>query len=147
MEQIETTPQELLPILKKKMEQYPYLVDLSAIDYLEPAPHTVLFYLLRNEEGSERISIKLKIAREEKVPSIVEFWEGADWYERELFDLFGVHFIGHPDLKRILMPDDWEGHPLRKDYPLTEEVVEFKREAKPKIPSEVIPNVRTKWTY
>ena len=89
----------------------------------------------------------VSLARGEEIQTVTDLWAGADWYERELYDLFGIHFHGHPDLTRILMPDDWHGHPLRKDYALTEEPVEFKHGVKPKLPSQIIPNVKTLWSY
>lgn len=119
------------------------LMDLTGVDYLEPVMGTKVVYLLHNPADYQRVRICLFAKREERIPSVTSLWEGADWYECELFDLFGVHFEGHPDLKRILMPDDWKGHPLCKDYPLTEEPVEFFHGAKPKVPSEII-NVRWK---
>lgn len=126
---------------------YPVLMDLTAIDYLEPTFHSVIVYWLHSPETLQRVRVITKLPRGEKIATVSDLWEGADWYERELYDLFGIEFIGHPDLKRLLMPDDWHGHPLRKDYALTEEPVEFKHGVKPKIPSQIIPNVKTKWTY
>jgi NADH-quinone oxidoreductase subunit C len=117
------------------------LMDLTGVDYLEPTPRTKVVYWLHNPSNYERIRINVYVLRGESLPSVVDLWEGADWYERELFDLFGVNFIGHPELKRILMPDDWKGHPLRRDYALTEESVEFKHGVTPKIPSKIIPYV------
>ena len=69
-------------------------------------------------ETKARIRVKIKIAEDESVPTLIPLWEGANWAEREIFDMFGIHFEGHPDLRRILMDQRWEGHPLRKDYPL-----------------------------
>lgn len=115
------------------------LTDLTGVDYLEPVKRTKVVYWLQNPTNYERLRIVLFAARDEAIPSVTDIWEGADWYERELYDLFGVRFEGHPDLKRILMPDDWKGHPLRRDYALTEEPVEFKHGVKPKVPSQIIP--------
>lgn len=122
------------------------LMDLTGVDYLTPTKHTKVVYWLHNPAIYSRIRIAVRVEREEKIPSVTDLWAGADWYEREIFDLFGVTFEGHPDLKRILMPDNWKGHPLRRDYALTEESVEFKHGVKPKVPSEIIPNVRFKAT-
>lgn len=132
----------LLQFLKQAPLNYEVLMDLTGVDYLEPNPRTKVVYWLHNPADYERIRIALFADRDETIPSVTDLWEGADWYERELFDLFGVRFEGHPDLKRILMPDDWKGHPLRRDYPLTEEPVTFKNGVKPKIPSQIIPHVK-----
>ena len=129
-----------------KAQGYDVLMDLTGVDYLKPEEGTRVVYLLHNSQTLERMRIHVFARRDERVPSVVSLWEGADWYERELFDLFGVSFEGHPDLKRILMPDDWKGHPLRKDYPLTEEPVQFKQGRQPKVPSEII-NVRINQKY
>lgn len=117
-------------------------MDLTAVDYLQPIKRTKIVYWLHNPDNLERIRITVFAERDGELPSVVDLWAGADWYEREIYDLWGVHFKGHPDLKRILMPDDWVGHPLRKDYALTEEPVEFKNGIKPKVPSEIIPYVK-----
>ena len=139
--------EELLRTLSDfKDKGYDVLMDLTGVDYLKPEEGTRVVYLLHNSHTLERIRIYLFVKRDEKIPSVVALWEGSDWYERELFDLFGVSFEGHPDLKRILMPDDWKGHPLRKDYPLTEEPVQFKHDREPKVPSQII-NVRINQKY
>lgn len=118
------------------------LMDQSGVDYLEPKKHTKVFYHLHNPSTYARLRVVVSVARGESIPSVTPLWQGADWYERELFDLFGITFEGHPDMKRILMPDDWRGHPLRRDYSLTEEPVEFKHGVQPKIPSQIIPYVQ-----
>jgi len=116
------------------------LTDLAGVDYLLPYAHTKMVYFLQNPENYQRIKVKVSVKREEALASIVNLWGGAEWFERELYDLFGVQFTGNLELKRLLMPDDWIGHPLRKDYALTELPVEFKHNVKPKIPSEIIPS-------
>lgn len=119
------------------------LMDLTAVDYLYPETHTKIVYLLHNPTSFERLILTVHLKRQESLPTVTDIWEGADWYERELFDMFGVHFEGHPDMKRILMPDDWIGHPMQRDYPLTEEPVQFKHGVKPKIPSQIISYVQS----
>ncbi|MBA3237460.1 MAG: NADH-quinone oxidoreductase subunit C [Parachlamydiaceae bacterium] len=138
----------LIPILSfLKQEAGPgfeVLIDLTATDYLAPDPHTDILYFLYNPQNLERLCVILSAERLSAVPSVMGLWEGANWYERELFDLFGLKFLDHPDLKRILMPDDWVGHPLLRDYALTEESVQFKHGVKPKIPSAIIPHFKGK---
>jgi NADH-quinone oxidoreductase subunit C len=131
---------EVLAALKQTPTPgFEVLMDLTGVDYLEPVKRTKVVYWLHNPTNLSRIRVVLYANRDEAIPSVTQLWEGADWYERELYDLFGVRLEGHPDMKRILMPDDWIGHPLRRDYPLTEEPVEFKYGVKPKVPSEIIP--------
>lgn len=138
----------LLAYLKDKNGLgYEVLMDLTGVDYLGPVNRTKVVYWLHNPTTYERIRIVLYVARDEVIPSVTDLWKGADWYERELYDLFGIQFEGHPDMKRILMPDDWVGHPLRRDYALTEESVEFKHDIKPKVPSEIIPYVKDRNKY
>jgi NADH-quinone oxidoreductase subunit C len=121
---------------------YRVLMDLTATDYLQPEKRTKLIYWLHNPDNLERVRIITYILRDQPALSVIDLFPGARWYERELFDMFGVKFEGHKDLKRILMPDDWKGNPMLRDYALTEEPVEFKHGVKPKVPSEIIPNVK-----
>jgi len=117
------------------------LTDLTAWDRYPIEPRFEVVYHLLSLERRERLRVKTRVPGHEPVlPTAVPLFRGANWFERELWDLFGIRFEGHPDFTRILMPDDWEGHPLRKDYPLTEEPVEFKGHI-PKVPSEIIPHV------
>ncbi len=130
---------EVLSYLKQAPDPgFEILMDLTGVDYLHPTKHTKIVYWLHNPTNYQRIRIILIAAREEVIPSVSDIWRGADWYERELYDMFGIHFEGHPDMKRILMPDDWVGHPMLRDYPLGEIPVQFKHEAKPKIPSQIL---------
>ncbi len=118
------------------------LMDLTAIDYLTPKVQSKLIYLLHNSKNHSRLQIALYAERGEAIPSISDLFEGANWYERELFDMFGITFEG-PPLPRILMPDSWVGHPMRKDYSLTEESVQFKHGVSPKPPSQIIPHFKS----
>ncbi len=99
-----------------------YLSDVTGIDYLNypNAAHRYgVVYALANTETAERFFVKVLLDDPEPLmPSAIDLWSGADWMEREVFDMFGVVFDGHPDLRRILMPDGFTSHPLRKDYPL-----------------------------
>lgn len=96
-----------------------FLSDLTCADYYPREPRFELAYHLLSHQRKERIRLKVTLeAHDAVVESITSVWPSANYFERELFDLFGVHFLGHPHLKRIMMPEDWEGHPLRKDYPV-----------------------------
>lgn len=96
------------------------LSTVTAVDRYPAEPRFEAVYHLHSVEHNLRIRLKCRVRGEDPViDSVTGVWRGANWYEREVFDLFGIRFINHPDLRRILMPDDWEGHPLRKDYPIT----------------------------
>jgi NADH:ubiquinone oxidoreductase subunit C len=94
----------------------------------KPARFSVSYHLLRVGAGTRRVRVQVWLEEGESVTSVIDVWPTADWHEREAFDLMGIHFEGHPNLVRILMPDDWEGHPLRKDYPIGGEPVRFSSE-------------------
>ncbi len=103
--------------------RYNYLADVTAVDWPEREPRYDVVYHLLSLETNAVIRLKVRVGDEATphpmVPSVTSVWPTANWFEREAFDLFGIVFEGHPQLERILMPDDWVGHPLRKDYPLT----------------------------
>lgn len=101
-------------------------IDLCAVDYLHRDPRFEVVINLLSIDPPARVRILVGVPAGESVPSITGVFPGADFYEREAFDLFGVQFEGHPDLTRILLPDDWEGHPLRKDVPVGSVPVQFK---------------------
>jgi NADH-quinone oxidoreductase subunit C len=105
-----------------KAQGFDYLVDITCVDYLTYRGATDRFglvYLLANTTTAERLTVRVFLNEPElTVPSVVPLWEGANWMEREVYDMFGVEFAGHPDLRRILMPDEFTAYPLRKDYPL-----------------------------
>ena len=95
------------------------LVDVSCTDWPGREPRVWMAYHLYSLRHNHRVRVKAGLSGEDlSLPSAVEVYPAADWQEREVFDFFGIRFDGHPDLRRILMPDDWEGHPLRKDHPL-----------------------------
>lgn len=102
----------------ERRSQLDLLSDLSALDFPKEALRFEINYHLYSVAHRHRIRIKIRIADGESVPTVSEVWATANWHEREAFDLFGIAFSGHPDLTRILLPDDWKGHPLRKEYPL-----------------------------
>ncbi len=101
---------------------------LARLPEPKPKRFSLSYHLLRLAEDSRRVRLKVWLDDGESVPSVVSLWPTADWHEREAFDLMGIAFEGHPNLRRILMEDDWEGHPLRKDYPIGGEPVRFSGE-------------------
>jgi NADH-quinone oxidoreductase subunit C len=93
--------------------------DVTAVDWLPSEPRFQLSYHIVSHQYKERIRIKTWVSSDDPaIQSITPVWPGANYYEREVFDLFGIRFEGHPNLRRILMPEEWIGHPLRKDYPV-----------------------------
>jgi NADH:ubiquinone oxidoreductase subunit C len=94
----------------------------------KPARFSINYHLLKLDDQPARVRVQAWLDDGAAIDSVLGVWPAADWYEREAFDMFGVTFRGHPNLVRILMPDDWEGHPLRKDYPVGGEPVRFSGE-------------------
>lgn len=97
---------------------FDFLSDLCGVDYMGREPRFEVVYHLFSIDRHHRIRLKAMVGEGEKISSVVGIWGTADWHEREAFDMYGIIFEGHPNLTRILMPEDWDGHPLRKDYPL-----------------------------
>jgi NADH-quinone oxidoreductase subunit C len=110
---------EILSFLKQSL-QYNLLTDLTAVDYLgKNEERFMMVYQLYSIPNKDRLRIKTSVSEMDcRIPTATQVWKTANWLEREVFDLFGIAFDKHPDLRRILMTEDWVGHPLRKDYPL-----------------------------
>jgi NADH-quinone oxidoreductase subunit C len=106
---------EILQVLRNE-EQFDYCVDVTAVHYPKREKQFDVIWVLYSFPRNERIRVKTQIAEGESIPSSVPIWATTNWLEREVFDMFGIKFDGHPDMKRILLPDGWKGHPLRKDY-------------------------------
>jgi NADH-quinone oxidoreductase subunit C len=105
--------------------RFAFLADLFTVDYLPREPRFEIVYLMASlgmsgfGETPKRLRVKVRLPGDDAMlPSVSSVWPAANWSEREAYDLFGIHFSDHPDLRRILMPDDWDGYPLRKDYPV-----------------------------
>jgi NADH-quinone oxidoreductase subunit C len=94
------------------------LVEITAADYYPRDPRFEVVYHLLSVPNRQRLRLKVRVGDGGAVPTVQAVWPGAGWPEREVYDMFGVVFSGHPDLRRLLMPEDWEGHPARKDYPV-----------------------------
>ena len=99
--------------------QFDQLIDLTAIDYPSRENRFDIVYILLSMKKNERVIVKTSIKVDDEIESITSIYKAADWYERECYDLFGINFINHPDLRRIMTDYNFEGHPLRKDFPLT----------------------------
>ncbi|MGB7572501.1 MAG: NADH-quinone oxidoreductase subunit C [Thermodesulfobacteriota bacterium] len=98
--------------------QYQMLTDLCGVDFFPESPRFEVVYLLYSMKKQQRLRLKIKVGDSESVSSVESIWKAADWLEREVYDLFGISFDNHPDLRRILLWDGFEGHPLRKDFPV-----------------------------
>jgi NADH-quinone oxidoreductase subunit C len=93
---------------------------VTAVDWYPAEPRFEVVYHLHSPERNERLRLKCRLqGTNPEIDSVTAVWRGANWYERETFDLFGIRFRNHPNLQRIMLPETWEGHPLRKDYPIT----------------------------
>ncbi len=118
---LEIVPDGIVPVCRflKEEQQFVRLSDVTAVDWHPADPRFEVVYHLHSIARNERLRLKCRVSGDEpSIDSVICVWRSADWYEREIFDLFGIEFRNHPDLRRILMPENWEGHPLRKDYPV-----------------------------
>ena len=118
-------PQDLLRVCRFLRDEpdlaFDFMSDVTGVDRMmlpDSSPRFEVVYHVYSLQYRRRLRLKVRVGNGQAVPTVTELWPTANWHEREVYDLFGVPFEGHPDLRRILTPDDWEGHPLRKDYPV-----------------------------
>ena len=115
-------PDQLLDVVRFLRDDpataFDYCSDITASDWPPRAQRFDVIYCLYSTRLRHRLRVKVRAGEGDPVPSVTEIWPAANWLEREVYDQFGVNFVNHPDLRRILMPDEWQGHPQRKDYPL-----------------------------
>jgi len=120
---LQIRPEDILPVCRFLRDEpalaFDFLVDLCGVDRLPREPRFEAVYHLRSLKTRELLRLKVSLpGSSPRVSSVFSVWKAADWMEREAFDMFGIVFEGHPDLRRILLTPEWEGYPLRKDYPL-----------------------------
>lgn len=112
-------PDRILGVCRRlKQQQFVRLSSITAVDWRPNQPRFEVVYHLHSLERNQRLRLKCPLEEGAEIDSVVSVWRGADWYEREVWDLFGIRFRNHPDLRRILLPADWGEHPLRKDFPV-----------------------------
>jgi NADH-quinone oxidoreductase subunit C len=117
---------EVIAFLREADEPWDTLMSVHGCDYLPEEPRLGIHYELLSMERVDRLRVKTRLGVEDPhVPTVVDLFAGADFHEREVYDMFGVHFDGHPDMRRLLMPEDYEGYPQRRDFPLGGEPVMF----------------------
>jgi NADH-quinone oxidoreductase subunit C len=123
-------PDAVIPILEflKLEAEFDYLVDVTAVDYPNRAERFDLIYILYSFSRNERVRVKTAIADGAQPATAVNVHTGANWLEREVFDMFGIQFEGHPDMRRILLPEEWQGFPLRKEMSITQQDDRWVRE-------------------
>jgi NADH-quinone oxidoreductase subunit C len=116
-------PEQLLEVARytRDEEQFDLLVDLTAVDWPKREKRFDVVLILYSFPKQERLRIKAQVGENQPAPSVVSVWPTADWLEREVYDMFGIQFAGHPNLKRLLLPEEWEGFPLRKDYDILQQ--------------------------
>jgi NADH-quinone oxidoreductase subunit C len=116
------TPERLLEVVGFLRDDpataFDYCSDLTAVDWPPRERRFDVVYCLYSTLHRHRLRVKVRVGETDELPSVTEVWPAANWLEREVYDLFGVNIVNHPDLRRIMMPDEWQGHPQRKDYPL-----------------------------
>jgi NADH-quinone oxidoreductase subunit C len=117
-----------IAIYSRDDEKFDWLSDLTAVDWPKREKRFDVVLNMYSFEKNERLRLKAQATADERVPSVQGIWSTANWMEREVYDMFGVVFEGHPDLKRILLPDEWQGHPLRKDYDILTQDTAWVRE-------------------
>jgi NADH-quinone oxidoreductase subunit C len=118
---LEIEPSRIVGVCRflKEQRRFERLCGITAVDWYPMEPRFEAVYQLHSISRNERIRLKCKLSgKNPEVDSVTSVWAGANWYEREAFDLFGIGFRNHPNLRRIMMPENWEGYPLRKDYPV-----------------------------
>lgn len=118
---LEIAPAEVAAVCRflKQHQGIERLSTLTAVDRRPAEPRFEVVYHLHSVARNLRVRLKCRVGGENpEIDSVTAVWRSANWYEREVYDLFGIVFRGHPNLRRILLPDNWEGHPLRKDYPV-----------------------------
>lgn len=113
-------PESIVDLCRYLKQEHSFvrLSGITGVDWWPDNPRFEVVYLLHSLDKNARLRLKFRVNETDEVDSVTSVWRSANWYEREVFDMFGVKFRNHPDMRRILLPSDWEGHPLRKDFPV-----------------------------
>lgn len=117
---LEIAPDAIAPVCRflKTSQNFERIAAITGVDWWPAEPRFEVIYLLHGIRINKRLRLTVRVSENQELDSVTSVWRGANWYEREVFDLFGIRFRNHPYLERIMMPVDWEGYPLRKDYPV-----------------------------